>query len=395
MTSGLAGKPVRVTIVGAGPAGLYLGYLLKRRRADIEVGIIEQNPPGATFGFGVVFSDRALQFLCEDDPDTHAAIAPQLCSWHDITVVHRGEAIRVDGVGFAAIGRLDLLRILQDRVRAVGIEPIHGRAVAHAGELEGADLIVAADGASSLLRTAFAAEFGATVSHLGNRFAWFGTTRRFDTLTQTFRETGYGHFNAHHYPYSPQMSTFIVEMDEATFLRAGVDRMDEARSKRLCEEAFAPELAGHRLVANRSTWRRFPKIRNARWSHRNYVLVGDALRTAHFSIGSGTRLAMEDAIALDRALRINGDDVPAALEAYEAMRRPIVEKLVAAANASADWYERFPAHMRLDPVDFVMSYITRTGRIDPARLRRISPGFAARYEAARPSAAAGMSGEPS
>jgi 2-polyprenyl-6-methoxyphenol hydroxylase-like FAD-dependent oxidoreductase len=383
---------MRVAILGAGPAGLYLGYLLKRRRPDMEVRLLEQNAAGATFGFGVVFSDRALEFLREDDPDTYSVVTPHLESWQDIAISHRGETIRIDGVGFAAIGRLQLLRLLRERARSVGVEPVFGRTISSLDELGEADLIVGADGANSLVRKTFAAQFGTTIGHLGNRFAWFGTTKRFDTLTQTFRSGALGHLNAHHYRYAPGMSTFIVETDEATFANAGFEQMGDERSKAVCEEVFAHELGGHPLLTNRSIWRRFPRIRNERWWHRNCALVGDALRTAHFSIGSGTRLAMEDAIALDRALHAQGGDVASALPSYEASRRPIVEKLLAAADASAAWYERFATHMRLPPLDFVMSYITRSGRVDRERLCAVSPQFVAQYEAARAHAVAGTEG---
>jgi 2-polyprenyl-6-methoxyphenol hydroxylase-like FAD-dependent oxidoreductase len=211
---------------------------------------------------------------------------------------------------------------------------------------------------------------------LTNRFAWYGTRRRFDTLTHTFKRTGAGHFNAHHYRYSPEMSTFIVEVDAATYDAAGFDRMGEEETRGCLEAVFGEELGGHKLVSNKSAWRQFPKLWNARWWVGNRVLVGDALHTAHFSIGSGTRLAMEDVVALVRALEAYRGDLPAALAAYEAARRPVVEKLVEAANASAAWYEEFPRHMALEPWAFAESYLMRSGRVSPARLAQLAPRFA-------------------
>lgn len=371
---------MRIAILGAGPAGLYLAYLIKRRRPDADVTLIEQNHADATFGFGVVFSDRALEFLREDDPETFAAVAPQMESWSDMTLVNRNERITIDGIGFAAIGRLKLLQLLQARVRSVGIEPQFGRTVKSLDDIGEADLVVGADGVNSLVRHSFAEEFGAGVTYLANRFAWFGTSKVFDTLTQTFRHTPIGNFNAHHYRYAPGRSTFIVEVDAATFVGAGFERMDDADSRALCQKVFADALDGRPLISNNSAWRRFPQVSNARWHHGKYVLIGDALHTAHFSIGSGTRLAMEDAIALDRALAEQGDDVARALPAFETARRPIVEKIVTAATASAAWYERFPEHIQLSPAELAMSYITRSGRIDIERLRKLSPRFVERYE---------------
>lgn len=370
---------MRITILGAGPAGLYLAYLIKRRRPDTTVTVIEQKPADATFGFGVVFSDRALEFLREDDEATYSAITPHMESWNDITIAHRGERVTIDGVGFSAIGRLKLLQLLQARARSVGVEPVYRRTVKSLDELGDADLVVGTDGVNSLVRRGNEERFGASVRFLSNRFAWFGTGRRFETLTQTFVETDAGSFNAHHYRYAPNLSTFIVEVDGATFARAGFGQMDEEQTRSFCERVFAQALDGNQLISNKSTWRQFPIVHNEHWSVGNCVLVGDALHTAHFSIGSGTRLAMEDAIALDKALT-HSDDIGAALAAYEAARRPILEKLVSGANGSATWYEHFAEHMRLAPVDLAMSYITRSGRIDIDRLRRLSPRFVDQFE---------------
>jgi len=366
---------MRALIAGAGPAGLYLAYLMKRQLPEWELRVVEQNPRDSTFGFGVVFSDRALEFLRADDPQTYERITPAMETWTDITVVHRGTPVVIDGIGFSAIGRLKFLQLLQKQLETAGILPLFNQTISPGQDLNEFDLVVAADGANSTIRST--AEFGTTVAPLSNKFAWFGTTRVFDTLTQTFVQNEHGTFNAHHYRHSPSMSTFVFECDGTTWAKAGFERMGEAGTIAYGEKLFADTLQGHKLVSNRSIWRNFPKVRNARWSVGNRVLIGDAQRTAHFSIGSGTRLAMEDAIALAKALAEFRSDVPAALASFEAARRPIVEKLVAAADASADWYERFPDHMRLAPRDFAWSYIQRSGRIDPEKLRQIAPKFVA------------------
>jgi 2-polyprenyl-6-methoxyphenol hydroxylase-like FAD-dependent oxidoreductase len=356
--------------VGAGPAGLYFSYLAKRRHPGWEIRVVEQNRADSTFGFGVVFSDRALEFLRGDDPATYELITPQMEAWSDITVVHRGTPVVIDGIGFAAIGRLKLLQLLQQQAASVGVVPEYETVVS--AEQKGYDMVVAADGVNSTTRMWH--HFGTSISRLENRFMWYGTTKVFDTLTQTFVTNEHGTFNAHHYRHAPQMSTFVVECDPATWDRVAFAAMDEEETLAYCEKVFAATLGGHRLVSNKSVWRNFPNLRNRKWSVGNVVLIGDALRTAHFSIGSGTRLAMEDAIALNKALA-EESSIEKALAAFEAARRPIVDKLVAAADASGDWYERFPEHMKLAPREFAWSYIQRSGRIDPARLRKISPKF--------------------
>jgi 2-polyprenyl-6-methoxyphenol hydroxylase-like FAD-dependent oxidoreductase len=371
----------RIAVLGGGPAGLYFGYLWKRRHPEDEVEVFEQNPEGATWGFGVVFSEKALDFLRADDPETAKAITARMETWRDITLVHRGERVVIDGVGFSAVGRLEFIKQLTERARAVGVKLRFETIVRSVDELAGYELIVAADGVNSLVRRAHEGDFKTSLSYDDNKFVWYGTTKRFDTLTQTFVETEFGSFNAHHYRYSPTMSTFIIECDRATWLRAGFAEKTEKETRAICEKAFADTLEGHHLVNNKSIWRNFPWLWNERWSHRNVVLVGDALHTAHFSIGSGTRLALEGVIALVTALDNEPHDLRAALEAYEAARRPVVETLVKAAKTSASWYEHFPEHMKLAPLDFGYSYITRSGRIDDSQLRAMSPRFMEGYDA--------------
>ena len=379
---------MRIAVIGGGPGGLYFAYLWKRRHPEAQIDLFEQNAAGATWGFGVVFSEQALEFLRADDPDTVDAIAPRMESWKNITLNLRGESVEIDGVGFSSIGRLELLKILQARLHATGVMPRYGTTIPSVDDLAGYDLIVAADGLNSLVRRSFEGDFGTSLSYSTNKFAWYGTTKRFETLSQTFVKTDLGAFNAHHYRYSPQMSTFLVECDPATWQAYGFADKTIEQSQAICERVFAATLDGHRLVSNKSVWRNFPWIWNERWSFKNMVLIGDALHSAHFSIGSGTRLAIEDAIALAKALEAE-PDIAAALARYQAERKPIVKKLVTAARTSADWYEKFPEHMRLPLMDFAHSYITRSGRIDDSRLRAMSPGFMAQYEASRRLPAAG------
>lgn len=374
---------MRIAVIGGGPGGLYFAYLWKRRHPDAAIDLFEQNAAGATWGFGVVFSEQALEFLRADDPDTVDAITPRMQSWKNITLNLRGESVEIDGVGFSSIGRLDLLTILQQRAAAVGVTPRYDTPLASVDQLSGYDLIVAADGLNSLVRRSFEGDFGTSLSYSPNKFAWYGTTKRFETLSQTFVQTGLGAFNAHHYRYSASMSTFLVECDLATWQAYGFADKTVEQSQAICEQVFVSTLDGHALLSNKSVWRNFPWIWNERWSFRNIVLIGDALHSAHFSIGSGTRLAIEDAMALTKALEAE-PDVSAALVRYQTERQPIVKKLVTAARTSADWYERFPEHMKLDLMDFAYSYITRSGRIDDARLRAMSPAFMARYEASHP-----------
>ncbi|MDX3894615.1 FAD-dependent monooxygenase [Pusillimonas sp.] len=378
---------MKVNILGGGPAGLYAAYLLKRSNPAASVRVYEQNDADTTFGFGVVFSDEALEFLRANDEETLDAITQGLEKWRDIELRIHGERIVIDGVGFTAIARLKLLEVLRQKALSVGAILTNRQAVKNLKELDDADLIIGADGVNSVVRKTFEEGFGTSLEYLQNHFAWFGATRPFKHLTQTFKEVSQGFFNAHHYRYTPEMSTFLVEVDSRTFERIGFEHMSEDDSRRYCEEIFVDELEGASLVTNKSHWRRFPKISNARWSVGKYVIIGDALRTAHFSIGSGTRLALEDAQALAKAVSGHLQDIPSALASFEADRRPIVEKIVAAANRSAVWYDDFAQHMKLPAWEFARSYIGRSGRIDPERLKTNSPKFSAQYEAWRANAA--------
>jgi len=378
---------LRIAVIGGGPGGLYFAYLWKKLHPDAQIDLFEQNAASATWGFGVVFSEQALEFLRADDPDTVNAIAPRMQSWRNITLNLRGESVEIDGVGFSSIGRLDLLAILQQRASSAGVTPRYDTLIQSVDHLADYDLIVAADGLNSLVRRTFEGDFGTSLSYSANKFAWYGTTKRFETLSQTFVATELGAFNAHHYRYAPSMSTFLIECDPATWQRYGFADKTIEESQAVCEKVFASTLDGHRLVSNKSVWRNFPWIWNQHWSFKNMVLIGDALHSAHFSIGSGTRLAIEDAISLVKALEAEGD-ISSALVRYQTERQPIVKKLVTAARTSAGWYEKFPDHMKLDLSDFAYSYITRSGRIDDARLRAMSPLFMARYEASKRSGGA-------
>jgi 2-polyprenyl-6-methoxyphenol hydroxylase-like FAD-dependent oxidoreductase len=368
-------RPRKIRIIGAGPAGLYAAYRLKRLFPSSDILVVEQNPQDVTFGFGVVLSAQGLQFLAGDDPELVRAISGGLESWEDIEIRIGGERIRIDGIGFTAIGRINLLRILKEKVRELGIDPAFGRKITDVSEFADADLIVAADGANSIVRSKYVDEFGTKVEMLTNWFAWFGASRPFDALTQTFKDTDAGPFNAHYYRYSPTHSTFLVETTSENFEKQGIANLSEDQSRSFCENLFRDVLEGAQLTSNRSIWRQFPKVTNERWSHKNMVLVGDALRTAHYSIGSGTRLALEDVQALATAIASTGGDICEALPLYEERRKPIVQKLLTAAAQSAGWYEHFEENMKLQPWEFAYEYISRSGRVDPTRLTSICPKF--------------------
>ncbi len=375
---------MRIEVVGGGPAGLWFAFLLKSRRPAWAVRVHEQNPATATYGFGVVLSDAGRERVRSAAPAAFDRVAGRMERWPDLTIVHRGVPVPIDGNGFSSIGRLDLLHSLHDLCREAGVSLRFDAPVASLAALRAnADLVVGADGINSRVRAALEAEFRPRAEILGNRYAWYGTRQVFDTLTLTFRANADGAFVAHHYRYAPDMSTFIVECDAATWERSGLERFDDEAARRYCEAVFAPDLGDHPLISNRSEWRRFPVLACERWRHETVVLIGDALRSVHFSIGSGTRLAMEDADALAAALDESGEGVAGGLERFEAGRRPVVDKLLAGAAGSWGWYERFAGRMHLAPHEFAYDYMTRSGRVSDERLRAIAPRFMDRVLAAR------------
>lgn len=388
---------MKAAIIGGGPSGLYLGLLLRRRRPDWEVHVLEQNAPDATFGFGVVMADTGLMQLRDADASSYEAISLAMKYNYSQTIVHREVPIDVvRHVKGGAIERLSLLRILQQLCQEAGVQMRHGVKLSSIADLAGygladADLVVGADGINSVVRREFEAEFGTTTRLLNNHFAWYGTKRVFETPALVFRTRGAGHFVAHYYPYSESMSTFVAEIDDATWKREGLGELSDDDRQHLFEELYAPELRGMPLISNKSVWRQFPVIRSAHWFHGRHTLIGDALASAHFSIGSGTRIAMTDSIALADALVACNGDVGAALPRYEARHKPQKRKLIDASEKSYTWYEHYGEWMeRYTPEEFVYAFMTRTGRVDDERLRKDYPALMAQIDKAR-GAAAGAS----
>jgi anthraniloyl-CoA monooxygenase len=377
---------MRIVSIGGGPAGLYFALLAKQSHPAWQVEVLERNRAGDTFGFGVVFSDATLENLARADAASHREIVAAFAHWDDIDVHWKGEVVRSTGHGFAGLERRRLLEILTARARAVGVEVRFEVEVSDPRAIAAeADLVLGADGVNSAVRAALADDFRPRIDLRPNRFVWLGTTFPFPAFTFHFNHNEHGLWRVHAYRYAEGLSTFIVECTEATWRRAGMDRADEDGTIAYLERVFHRELAGHRLLKNRSLWRQFPTVRNERWSSGNVVLLGDAVRTAHFSIGSGTKLALEDAIALHEALG-QTPDVPRALAAFEAARRPGAEGLQRAAQVSLEWFETTERYAALAPLPFAFSLLTRSLRVthenlarrDPALIERVDRDFALR-----------------
>ncbi|GAC1648585.1 MAG: FAD-dependent monooxygenase [Ktedonobacteraceae bacterium] len=373
---------MKISILGGGPAGLYFALLMKKQNPAHQVTVIEQNPAGATYGWGVVFSDRALSYLKDSDSASYADIKTQLRTWADLTIVQKGEQVRIDGSAYAGIARLTLLRILQEHCRQHGVEMRFETRLLDLSMFADYDLLVGADGVNSVVRQQYAEYFQPSTHSLSNSYIWYGTHQLFETLSLIFRTYQGGAFVAHCYPYSETTSTFIVECDAQTWKQAGFAHMSDVESRAYCEQVFKEDLEGHSLLPNKPAWLTFKVVTNHNWSYGNVVLLGDALRTVHFSIGSGTRMALEDAIALYQAVATT-ENIPAALQVFEHARRPGMEKLLHIAEQSYAWYETFHEKIDLDVLPLAYSYMTRSGRIDGAILRQKAPRFIAQYEAYR------------
>ncbi len=382
-------RPLRVINIGGGPGGLYLALLLKRADPRHDVVVLERNQPDDTFGFGVVFSDQTMAGIAAADAEAFGAIEQHLVRWDDIAVHYGGELIRSTGHGFSGMSRRTLLATLQRQAIEAGVRLVFGHDVEALDRLNDADLIVGSDGINSAVRRLAGDRFQVDVDMRPNRFVWLGTSKPFPDFTFYFREDDSGVWRVHAYQYAPDRSTFIVECRDETWRRSGMDAASEAETVAFLEAMFSSELDGHRLIANKSVWRQFPTIRVTPWSLAplagagsgpHLVLLGDAAHTAHFSVGSGTRMAMEDAVALSGAIAESAD-LATALTLYETRRRPPVESLQRAAQASLQWFEDTERYMQLPPLQFGFSLLTRSLRITHEDLRKRDPAFLGQVDA--------------
>jgi 2-polyprenyl-6-methoxyphenol hydroxylase-like FAD-dependent oxidoreductase len=375
---------VNIRIIGGGPAGLFFAYLMGRADAGHEIRVYERDPQDATYGWGLVFSDVALSFVREIAPEVYASITRGQVVFDDLAIVHQGQHVTLAGNTFHRMARIDLLGALQWHCRQAGVQLEFEHRCDDVTEFADADLIVAADGAKSAIRTRYRERFGPTLDERPNLLAWYGTTRLFEPLSLIFRQTHDGLIVAHCYQFSSTHSTFLVEVPPDTFRRSGLDRMSEAASLGYCETAFAEELQGQPLLSNGSTWFRYTIVKNAHWYFDNVVLLGDALRTGHPSIGSGTRMALQDAIALFDACQSAAGDVSDTLQEFQRIRRPGSDALQQAAIKSTEWYENLGQKLHLDPISFAYDYLRRSGRVSHAEIQKRDPALAAAYERLHP-----------
>jgi anthraniloyl-CoA monooxygenase len=384
---------MKITIIGGGPAGLYFAILMKQADPGHAITVYERNGPDDTFGWGVVFSGMTLANLRAADAESHTEITRGFEAWDNVDVVHGNEKISVHGNSFSGIARLRLLKILQRRCEQLGVRLLFRTEVADVEKLRAdCDLLLGADGVNSTVRQRYTEHFRPSLSARSNRYIWYGTNQLFHGLTLTFRENEAGVFAAHSYKFNKATSTFIVECDPQTWSSAQFGSLTDDNTRVYLERLFFKDLNGRALLSNNSKWINFVLVKNAKWSLENVALIGDALHTAHFSIGSGTKLAMEDAIALRECIE-NTDDVRGALAEFELRRKPIIEDYQAAAYESMTWFENARQHMRLKPIELAYSLMTRSGRVDVEELKKRDPQFIAQYQAWR-DAQTGTAGVP-
>ena len=367
---------MRIVTVGGGPAGLYASALLKKADSGNEITVLERNPADATYGWGVVFSDQTLTEFREADYPTYRQIIDAFVRWDAIDILFGGELVRSGGHGFAGIARKELLGILQRRCRDLGVDLRYEERADDPKALPAHDLLIGADGVASTVRRLHEKSFRPTFEEGAARYIWFGTDRALDSFTFIFRESEHGLFQVHAYPFDGSTSTWIVECSEETWSRAGLDQASEEESIAFCERLFADDLRGRRLLSNNSRWLTFTTLRCQTWHHGNVVLLGDAAHTAHFSIGSGTKLAMEDAISLARAFEHHRGDRDRAVADYELERKPVVERFQEAAAESRTYFESTGRYRSLSPQQFAFHLLTRSGRIDYDVLRIRDPLYA-------------------
>ena len=373
---------MRINIIGGGPAGLYFAILMKKADPKHQVTIYERNGPDDTFGWGVVFSGKTLGNLRAADEESHAAITNQFEAWDNVDIVHRDEKISIHGNSFSGIARLQLLKILQHRAEQLGVEIVFRTEIADVETLRSqCDLLVAADGVNSGVRSRYAEQLQPSLDVRAHRYIWYGTNQLFHGLTLTFRENADGVFAAHSYKFNKTTSTFIVECDPETARRANLEAKSDEETRRYIAKVFERDLAGHPLLSNNSKWINFVLVKNANWFFENLILLGDALHTAHFSIGSGTKLAMEDAIALAECFQTTSD-VTKVLSKFTEVRRPVIEDYQAAAFESMVWFENAAKYVSLAPIDLAFSAMMRSGRVSYEDLKKRAPEFIERYEAA-------------
>jgi len=371
-----------INIIGGGPAGLYFAILMKKADPKHQVTIYERNGPDDTFGWGVVFSGKTLANLRAADEESHAAITNQFEAWDNVDIVHRDEKISIHGNSFSGIARLQLLKILQHRAEQLGVEVVFRTEIADMETLRSqCDLLVAADGVNSGVRSRYAEQLQPSLDVRAHRYIWYGTNQLFHGLTLTFRENADGVFAAHSYKFNKTTSTFIVECDLETSRRANLEAKSDEETRRYIAKVFERDLAGHPLLSNNSKWINFVLVKNANWFFENLILLGDALHTAHFSIGSGTKLAMEDAIALAECFQTTSD-VTKVLSKFTEVRRPVIEDYQAAAFESMVWFENAAKYVSLAPIDLAFSAMMRSGRVSYEDLKKRAPEFIERYEAA-------------